>query len=257
MRTLALITLISLLSGCKTLSNLYLPADVFEGSPTEIDYLTPNNTIDISKIGSFDDYDGQQNKQKRNALIARAILLSDQKCALHKAGILSNATTWNVGTSSIAILLSGAASVVNNARAASNLAAAAGATTGIQSTVTKEIYANALATTILRAIDSARSQRKAAIEKGINESDYPLAIALNDIQSYHDACSMMTGLIEVTKSIDNRKPSRQEIERDIQFIKNESDNLKNNSIGNNSDNQKILDDIWSQKIKDLMNSPTN
>ncbi len=247
-----------LISGCQTLAKNYLPDDVFHQTSTpQYKYVTDSSTIDVSLLGDMKDYEGSENKSKRNEVISKAISLSDQKCTLHKAGILSNANTWNVGASSLSILLSGAAAVLNHAQTASELAASAAATTGIQATVNKEIYADALATTILRAIDSIRTQKKAVLETGMGENHYTLSQAIIDIQAYHDSCSMMAGLVEVTRAIDNRKPSRNELERDIQILEQKIKNL-NESISVSPEKKKQtseeLLERWKQKVEYLSNS---
>lgn len=213
--------LIVCLPGCKTIAKHYLPDDIFlQSREGENSYITNDNKIDVSLLGDFEKYSGPSNKNKRNAVISKAISLSDQKCTIHKAQILSNRNTFNVSATSLALLLSGAASVISHAQTASELAAGAAVTTGIQASVNTEVFADALATTILRAIDSVQNKRRAVLESGMDNENYSLSQAIIDIQSYHEGCSMMAGLVEVTKAIDNRLPSRNELQRDIEILEN-------------------------------------
>lgn len=149
---------------------------------------------------------------ERDKFISTAVVLSDEKCALHKAAILANTSVWNVGTGASSILFAGTASVLSHAKTVADLSAAAAATSGIQSLVNKEVYADAMGTTIIRAIEVARAKKRAPIISGLGDKDYSAYKALVDLRAYHDACSLMAGLTEVTKALDNREPSQNELQ---------------------------------------------
>jgi len=238
-----------LLSGCGSLAKNYLPDNILTQSKVTSSYVTDEGTIDVSLV-TMSDYEGSTNKNERNGLIAKAISLSDQKCTLHKAGILSNANAWNVGSGSAAILFAGTASVISHAQTASELAAAAAGMTGMQSLVNKEVYADALGTTILRSIDVGRVKKKAVLEQGMKDENYSMAIALVDIQAYHDSCSLMAGLVEVTKAFDNRKLSRNELERDISMLKDEIKNIGTTLKGVDAAATKIVVDKYVEILKE-------
>lgn len=249
MKQLILIMFYIVLNGCSSLAKSYLPDDITTQSNVSGSYVTEDGIIDLSKI-VFSDYEGSGNKFKRNEIIAKAISLSDQKCTLHKAGILSNSNAWNIGSGTASILFAGAASVLSHAQTAADLAAAAAATTGIQSLVNKEVYADALGTTILRSIDIGRLKNKAVLEAGMKNNNYSMSIALIDIQAYHNSCSLMAGLVEVTKAFDNRKPSRNELVRDIEVLKEEIKNIKTNLNGVDTSVQKVIVDKYAEELKE-------
>ncbi|MBU6951272.1 MULTISPECIES: hypothetical protein [unclassified Hahella] len=217
MRQIMLIAAALILSGCESIAKNYLPGELIlpAKNSSSHPYITDEGMIDLSQLNLK-----SNSKTYRNQVMSQAIALSDRKCTLHKAGIISNANAWNVGTGSAAMLFSGTASVLSHAKTAGNLAAAATATSGIQSLVNKEVYADALGTTILRSIDVARSKHKAVLEAGMKNTtaDYPLSLAVLDMQAYHDSCSLMAGLVEVTKAFENRSPSRNELKRDINYL---------------------------------------
>lgn len=213
------------LTGCESIAKNYLPDEIITQSRLDGSYITKEGLVDLSLVTSAK-FDGSSNQVARNELIAKAVSLSDQKCTLHKAVIISNANAWNVGSGTAAILFAGASAIVSHARTASELAGAAAASTGVQSLVNKEIYADAMGTTILRSIEIGRTKSKAVIQQGMRNADYPISVALMDLQAYHDSCSLMSGLVEVTKAFDNRKPSRNELERDISVLKDEMTNLQ-------------------------------
>lgn len=244
MRYVIVLLVIFLVSGCEMLAKNYLPDEIMTQSKAE--FINEDGIIDLSKLDSTH----YSEKEKRNEVIAKAISLSDQKCTLHKAGIISNSNAWNVGTGTASILFAGTASVISHAQTASELAAAAAATTGVQSLVNKEVYADALGTTILRSIDISREKRKAVIEQGITKSndEYPMSTALIDLQAYHDSCSLMAGLVEVTKAFDNRRPSRIELDRDIAILKSQLADIDTEMAG--VSNLQSIKDEYAEAVKE-------
>lgn len=247
MKTFLIIIAAITISGCGKIAKNYIPGDILQHNiDPSVPYITKEGLIDVSKI-KISNFEGSGKRTARNEIIARAISLSDQKCTMHKALILSNANAWNVGTGSTAILLAGTSSVLTHAKTASDLAAAAAATSGIQSLVNKEVYADALGTTILRSIDIARTKAKAPLEKGMLDDNYSLSTAFMDIQNYHNTCSLMAGLVEVTKAFDNRKLSKEELERDKKALETELENISNNPNFVNASSTKAK---ISQKIED-------
>lgn len=215
MKILISLLTVLFLSGCSTIASTYTPSDLLvRTDKSNTPYITDKETIDVPKIAS-----SVKDKEKLNEFIGYAVALSDKKCNEHKALIISNANAWNIGTGTAAILFAGAAAVIDHAKTASDLAAAAAVTAGTQSLVNKQLYADAMGTTILRAIDVSRAKAKAKLVLGLDDNNYTLPRALMDIQEYHDSCSLMAGLVEVTKALDNRKASANELDAQIETIK--------------------------------------
>lgn len=200
------------LSGCGSLSNNYLPDEVIVDNYGSIAYFNDKGQIELSLS---DIKTLNADTELRKAFIAQAISSSDKKCSQHKATIISNSSAWNVGMGSLSMLLSGTAAVISHAQTAAELAAGATAVSGIQSLANEEIYANAMGTTIVRAIEVGRAKSLASISKKLLDDSvvpYTVQSALIDVQRYHSQCSLMAGLIEVTKALDQRKLSTNEIE---------------------------------------------
>lgn len=206
-------------AGCAKVTRTYLAEDVFtQPIGDEKPYFTKRTEqIDLSKV-KLSDYEGDDNKAKREVLISDMIALSDKKCSWYKATVMANANIWNISAGTAAILFAGASSVISHANTAADLAAAAAATSGIRSLANQEIYSDALVTTILRAIDVKREKKLAVISAGLLADNYSVAAAVRDVQTYHDACSLVAGLVEVTSALDNRKKSRAEVQRDIKSL---------------------------------------
>lgn len=218
MNKLLFIIIVTLIQGCGSLAQTYLPdqliADNDYGTEKQpIMYFNPEGEI---KLTTQDIIDLNANNEQRKAFIAQAILSSDNKCTQHQATIISNGNAWNVSMGSLSMLLTGTAAVLSHAQTAAELAAGATAVTGIQSIANEEIYANAMSTAIVRAMDVSRTKSRAVINQKILEEDddekfYSLENALVDIQRYHSQCSFMAGLVEITKALEQRKLSSPEL----------------------------------------------
>ncbi|EOW9393383.1 hypothetical protein ACOBWL_003439 [Vibrio cholerae] len=236
--------------GCSNLAKNYTLDAVLTQTASTESYITDDGSIDLSKV-ELSKFDGSSNQSNRNHLIAKAISLSDEKCEIHKAGIISNANAWNVGSGTAAILFAGTASVISHAQTAAELAAAAAATSGIQSLVNKEIYADMLGTTILRSIEVVREKKRAVLDAGMKDPDYSVSLAIIDIQNYHNSCSLMAGLVEVTKAFENRKPSRNELVRDIAIIKDEIQNAQTTFKDVDPKVRQAVVDKYAEDLKEL------
>lgn len=243
-----LLLLVTVISGCQRIGGYYLPDDIVDTRlNNEVEFLVNDGDsylIDISKVITRDN-----TKENRNQFISTAMAMSDKRCALHEAQIIANSTTWNIITGSTSILLAGTASVLTHAQTAADLAAGAAATSGIQSLVNKEAYADKLATAIIRAIDISRNKARLELKNGITQTidDYPLAQAISDVQVYHNSCSLMAGLVELSSALDNRIPSANEIKNQIKDLEMQRKNLE--SSGFEIKNQTALEDELVGLIK--------
>ncbi|WP_137940122.1 hypothetical protein [Chitinivorax sp. B] len=234
-RLLILLVTISMV-GCahplERLAEAYIPDRVIQQKKSNIVLggginlpVNADGAVDISKL-DMAKLDADPNKASiRNALISHVLSMSDDRCTMHKALIMSNANAWNIGTGSISILLAGASSVISHARTAAELAAGAAGVTGIQALANKEVYANAMATTVLRSIDVGREKTRAPLISGMSRADYSIAQAIIDLQTYHNSCSLMAGLVEISKSLENRPLSQSEIDSLILNTKANIDSL--------------------------------
>lgn len=254
------LVILTLLTGCAKIAGTYVPDPIMDTSQSP--YINTIDDISLMKLqllyGSASSASSTLKGDNLKNFVATGMSLSDQKCEQHKSLILSNSNTWNVTTGTVSILLAGAASVVESADAASYLAAGAAATTGTQAVVNKEVYSNALATTILRAIDTVRAKKRKNLEKGIASENYKPAQAILDLQDYHNSCSLMAGLVFINESITSRKPSQNEITAKIDTITNElnKDTFKDEKNSHNEDlknTKKLLieqlNELYKQRVE--------
>lgn len=138
----------------------------------------------------------------RNRLMDHLVMLSDQRCAAHKAAIEANAAGTNFAFSSLTTLLGGAGAIVTGADAARALAGSAGAVSGVHANWNESIYQKNVATAIVAKIDESR---QALLEKMMTARSNPSAVytvdaMLADVYRYHDSCSFYSGLMNLGKS---------------------------------------------------------
>lgn len=146
-------------------------------------------------------------RQTRDRALNKLMLLSDDMCSVHQSNVLSNASTWNVGTGSVTNLLAGIAALGSNSASQANYAAGAVFSNSTRSLVNSEVYMQSLATTIIRAIETLRKERRGAVEqrmKSDNEVVYSFENGYRDVQQYHQACSFYLGISEVSRAVDAR-----------------------------------------------------
>ena len=148
------------------------------------------------------------------------LTVSDHLCNIHLSTIVSNSNTWNVTSGAITNLLAGLASIGSNPVSQAKLAAGAAFSNGTRSLVNSEIYAQNLATTVVRAIVIKRESMGKEIVDKLTEpqSKYPFFAAINDVQKYHNSCSFYVGVSEITRLVESRKDSIQDIKSRIELL---------------------------------------
>jgi len=169
----------------------------------------------------------------RNQLIEELLTISDRSCAKHHSHIISNLNTWNVSTGTLSTLLSSIGAVTGGESAKAALSAGAAFTNSTRSLVNEEVYAKALGTTIVRATVSARQKKMADIRKGMlteNIKEYSTQQGLRDVYNYQNRCSFYYGLLEITKALEERKPTKSEILNSISLLKTQLADDKENEL---------------------------
>ena len=163
----------------------------------------------------------------RNALTSKILLLADDVCLQHKADIQGTATNLNLGLGSATTLFSGASTLATGTSAAT-LSAFATASNSTRSLVNEEVYQKAFSASILLAIDSDRASKKAPIVTGMKSSttDYPIEMAIQQINEYHQSCSFVNGIEVISKSIQQRQKTKSQIQSEMEYVKEQ---IKSNS----------------------------
>jgi hypothetical protein len=214
-----------LIVGCSTFAKQY-EADPIIEHPTEL--LKTGSETKIDEAVLRQRIKDATSDSARNKLITELLILSDRVCSLHQAEIIANINAMNLLTGTATNILSGLGTVLAGETTKAALAAGAALTSGTRSLINEEVYAQAMGTTIARAISVAREKYYADIKgKMVKEiKNYTIEDGVLDVQEYHRRCSFYYGLLEVTKSLEQRKSTKGELEYDIQTLRTQRDKLK-------------------------------
>lgn len=217
-----------LLTGCSKIAANYRVEPVLKPIQNDASYITVKDDeayIDTNSTRFQNALAAANDKSAKEKMAFMLMSLSDESCEKHKSLIISNANTWNITTGTVTNVLAGLGTVVGGESAKAALSAGAALSNSSRSLVNEEIYANALATTILRAIELKRNEVKKQIYAGLKDEqsaeNYSAYQLIYDIDYYHQQCSFMVGMMEVSKALENRKPTKADIKQNIEFLQSQ------------------------------------
>lgn len=142
------------------------------------------------------DLTGAKLKYQRNELQDRIIAASNQRCGMYLRMLASSKAESQLTWSGLAVLLSGAASVVTPVNTAKALSAGSTVSNGILAQY-NEAYFNNLA---INVISSGITSQREGILLQINDKkkddliEYPVNRAIADAVQYHSVCNIISGL---------------------------------------------------------------
>ncbi|MCF3628947.1 hypothetical protein RJ527_15845 [Thalassospiraceae bacterium LMO-SO8] len=164
----------------------------------------------------------------RNRLQDVIMNRSEQICTHHKGAILANSAVFNFSTSLLSTILSSVSAVVGGEVAKSAISTASASVNAAGTAVKAEFYQNLLAAAIVNKI----VQTRATIKQGLIEKrklsikDYSVDQAIGDAYLYHTACSFYEGLVGLTKDKEAPVKTREDIDKEIDALKKESEALR-------------------------------
>lgn len=205
------------LIGCSTVAKPYEANPIMEQQSDLLE--EGKDVVNVEKLHAK--VIAATDKAKRDELMNELITISDRVCSLHQAKIIANANTWNVAAGTTTSLLSALGTVLGGTVTKTALAAAATFSSSTRSLVNEQVYIETIGTTIVRAISVAREKYYAEIESGMTKEfdKYTVAKGLRDVQEYHRRCSFYYGLVEISKSLEQRKKTKNEIGNEIKTLK--------------------------------------
>lgn len=241
---LCLVMFVFVLSGCGYIAEQYRVEPVINRKPAGASYyINDGKTIDLTHKDFVDKIDSVATIQERNAIIEEIMTLSDNECEIHKSFIISNSNTWNVTTGTLTNIFSGLGTFVGGEHAKSVLAAGAALSNSTRSLVNEEVYVKALATSILSAIDTRRKSISDAINtnKRLPIGKYSVWDGIEELESYHHACSFSNAVTELAGAMKNRKESKFDLKSRINEI--EVEIARNKKINANYDPKNLMADM--------------
>lgn len=242
--------------GCSRIAETYRVDPVINRVPKKGGYyINDGDTIDATNKEFKDRIRDIKNQEQRNDLMNEIISLSNNSCELHKAKIIANSNTWNIASGSLTSILSGLGTVVGGETTKAALSAGSAFSNSMRSLVNEEVYVESLATTIVRAIEIKRADKRTIIEsrmKDLNISKYSIMDGLRDIEEYHQSCSFIVGILEVSKALENRKKNEGELINKIKLLRDEI--KKNKELVADYDSKIIMNKIEQLELE-LSNAP--
>lgn len=206
------------LAGCGTIRQTMMPAedDLLSGagsiiqtqnSATKFEQIDLTGLLESYGIGDMKSISADLNSEKyrylRNDMQDRILAASNQRCGYYLRQLVASKSQTKMGWGSLALLLSGAASVTHPIASAQVLAAGSAVATGVN-TLYDEAYFNNLAVNVIAGGIS--KQREGLLIQMTDQrkktmADYPVNRAVADAISYHAACNIVTGLEAAANAI--------------------------------------------------------
>ena len=219
------LSLSSLCLGCSTIAENYRVTAIMVRATSDANsiYRSDGKAVDLTSTAFKTRVAAVATDVQRNDLQRELMVLSDDVCELHMAGIISSSNTWNISTGSITNVLAGLGAVVGGEAAKASLSAGAALSNSTRALVNQQIYSDALAPTVVRAIRRARAEAKTLIEAAMGRdlARYSVWAAIFDVDEYHRRCSFIVGVAEVTQALENRKESKAEVKSRIELLRRE------------------------------------
>lgn len=146
----------------------------------------------------------------RNRLGDILITHADTICTREMGALVANEGTTNTALSTLDTLFSTTSTIVTGEQAKSILSGLAGVANASRAHINAEVYRNALATAIARAIENERGKQLATIRGNMSAKDvgtYTLDQMIRDVNAYHQTCSFYRGISLVNDAVDATKPA--------------------------------------------------
>jgi hypothetical protein len=122
--------------------------------------------------------------------------------------LVANEGTTNTALSTLDTIFSTTSTIVTGEQAKSILSGLAGAANATRAHINAEVYRNALATAIARAIENERGKQLTAIRDKLSSQDvggYTVDQMIRDVNAYHQVCSFYRGISLVNDAVDATK----------------------------------------------------
>lgn len=155
------------------------------------------------------DGSGNMSKMQRNNFIDALAAVSNKKCGEYISFLQQYHSNVNSIFGIATQTFAGVATLVSGGTA-QGFAAAAGLSSGTQSTLNKAHFADQGIGVLARAMANARTTRRAAmvVEEAKAIDQYGVQQGLADVFDYHASCSIVAGLTEAEKAVEQaRSPS--------------------------------------------------
>lgn len=141
-------------------------------------------------------------KDDRNRWIEFNLIRIDDQYAVYETRLRQMRTTWNVGSSTAALLFNVASSLTDSAGVKANYVAANTLAVGANQIVSKEEFLEQTVNTLVTAMQGRRAEMRKRVRIGMTrkEDEYTLSDAYTDLQAYASAGTLTQGMNFVTEA---------------------------------------------------------
>lgn len=148
----------------------------------------------------------QERRELRNAVIYDFMAMADFYYYKFKNDLLASRAYGETGFDLSELALSTAATLTGGLTSKTNLSAASTLLKGSRSSIDKNLFVEQTISTIVTGIEIRREEDRVAILGKMEEStdDYPISLALSDIERYQSHASLISGAVIVANETSKR-----------------------------------------------------
>jgi len=215
-----------LVSGCASIPGYPKPINEELNALVYCTAFSSNNkkksikTTSISEGGCSNLNLKTADRDKRDEVVYKLLRASDEAFEVYKRKLYKEGVSFDLATDISRLGLEAAAAVTGGPGMKSALSATAGGLGAVQASVDKRVYFEQTLTAIIQLMMAKRNEILADIYRGLSKDvdEYPLGMAIRDIQLYHSSGSIPEALAEVVKEAKTRaEKAEEEVNRVIEL----------------------------------------
>lgn len=207
------------LGGCGLITPPEIPPQSVDGAKP-INFTVPGDTQTQMAVKDLPEQVGaadlgnatgmESARYRRNYLIGFYMHESDVNCTMYLQNLTKTQREYGLIFGSLATIFGGAGAAFTQASVARPLSALAGISSAERAEIDADTFAKQTSQVIIAGIKNSRVRAYNEIVQtkfALPVTDWPLSLALADVQDYHRRCSLNEGVTEAAASINAVAPS--------------------------------------------------
>ena len=166
--------------------------------------------------------DAGTDEATRNRYVGLLLTASNQRCSAYKEMLTETDREGNFLFGALSTVLGGLGAIFTPAATARSLAGAAGISSGLRSDFNSSFFYEKTVALLVKSIDSARASELGKIDAKfkLTGTQWPMARALADVQTYHDKCSLAAAFAELGETVNRPQPESLDVQLTRQALVN-------------------------------------
>ena len=138
----------------------------------------------------------------RNAIIGSVLAASERNCGLYLSDLRGYQVTHQSVFGLLEIVVDAAGAVVTDAGSSRLLSGLSGVSTSVSSEIDSKIFASTAVDLTTAAIEQSMTTSRTDIQSNFTKAyeEWPLGVALSEVERMHQSCDMRTGLASIRTS---------------------------------------------------------